>query len=334
MKNLFAINERNIKMLNLVLLVVGALVLIILPIFMSSFLIFQTTQIMIYVIAIMGLNLLVGFSGQLSLGHGAFFAVGAYSAGILMNSFEIHYSIAIVTAGLIAFLFGIMFGIPALRLEGHYLAMATFALAVAMPQIIKLSIFEDLTGGSQGMAIQKPSLTIGSLSDDQLLYYITLICTICLYWVAQNLIHSRTGRAWLAIKENATSAKTMGINIAFYKTMAFGVSAAFNGIAGALSAMAVQYIAPESYTFYLSAAILVGLVVGGVGWIAGAIWGAIFVLLIPNAAETVSKELAGAMYGFFLIALVFFLPNGVSTLRDYFNFVGLKQTFNKKPLKE
>ena len=292
-----------------------------LPVFAKGFVLFQATQIMIFAIAILGLNLLVGFSGQLSLGHGAFFAVGAYAAAILMAQFELHYSLAIVAAGIITFVFGFLFGLPALRLEGVYLAMATFSLAVAMPQVIKLSILEHWTGGSQGIAIDKPQAPFGlSINEDQWLYLITLIATSVLYLVAKNITSSRTGLALLAVKENPVAARAMGVNESVYKTLAFGVSAGFNGIAGSLSAMAVQYIAPESFTFYLSAAILVGLVVGGVGWLPGAFFGALFVLLVPNLAESVSKGLSGAVYGIFLIALIFFMPSGLSTFRNFISY--------------
>ncbi len=292
-----------------------------LPVFAKGFVLFQATQIMIFAIAILGLNLLVGFSGQLSLGHGAFFAVGAYAAAILMAQFELHYSLAIVAAGIITFVFGFLFGLPALRLEGVYLAMATFSLAVAMPQVIKLSILEHWTGGSQGIAIDKPQAPFGlSINENQWLYLITLIATSVLYLVAKNITSSRTGLALLAVKENPVAARAMGVNESVYKTLAFGVSAGFNGIAGSLSAMAVQYIAPESFTFYLSAAILVGLVVGGVGWLPGAFFGALFVLLVPNLAESVSKGLSGAVYGSFLIALIFFMPSGLSTFRNFISY--------------
>ena len=289
-----------------------------LPVFAKGFVLFQATQIMIFAIAILGLNLLVGFSGQLSLGHGAFFAVGAYAAAILMAQFELHYVLAIVAAGIITFVFGFLFGLPALRLEGVYLAMATFSLAVAMPQVIKLSVLEHWTGGSQGIAIDKPQAPFGlSINEDQWLYLITLTATSVLYLVAKNITSSRTGLALLAVKENPLAARAMGVNESVYKTLAFGLSAGFNGIAGSLSAMAVQYIAPESFTFYLSAAILVGLVVGGVGWLPGAFFGALFVLLVPNLAESVSKGLSGAVYGGFLIALIFFMPSGLSTCRRF-----------------
>ncbi len=302
-----------------VFMVMAMLVLAaVLPVFAKGFVLFQATQIMIFAIAILGLNLLVGFSGQLSLGHGAFFAVGAYAAAILMAQFELHYVLAIVAAGIITFVFGFLFGLPALRLEGVYLAMATFSLAVAMPQVIKLSVLEHWTGGSQGIAIDKPQAPFGlSINEDQWLYLITLTATSVLYLVAKNITSSRTGLALLAVKENPLAARAMGVNESVYKTLAFGLSAGFNGVAGSLSAMAVQYIAPESFTFYLSAAILVGLVVGGVGWLPGAFFGAVFVLLVPNLAESVSKGLSGAVYGGFLIALIFFMPSGLSTCRRF-----------------
>ncbi len=304
-----------------VFMVMAMLVLAaVLPVFAKGFVLFQATQIMIFAIAILGLNLLVGFSGQLSLGHGAFFAVGAYAAAILMAQFELHYVLAIVAAGIITFVFGFLFGLPALRLEGVYLAMATFSLAVAMPQVIKLSVLEHWTGGSQGIAIDKPQAPFGlSINEDQWLYLITLTATSVLYLVAKNITSSRTGLALLAVKENPLAARAMGVNESVYKTLAFGLSAGFNGIAGSLSAMAVQYIAPESFTFYLSAAILVGLVVGGVGWLPGAFFGAVFVLLVPNLAESVSKGLSGAVYGGFLIAMIFFMPSGLSTCRHFFS---------------
>lgn len=310
-------NRKLPARLTLVSMVVLMSIALTLPMLAKGFLLFQITLVMIYAIAILGLNLLVGFSGQLSLGHGAFFAVGAYTAAILMGNYDMPYGIAIPAAGAVAFIFGFLFGLPALRLEGVYLAMATFSLAVAMPQVLKMSALEPWTGGSQGLAVARPQAPAGlSLNEDQWLYYIALGTVLLLFLAARNLINSRSGLALLAVKENPVAAKAMGVDIAMYKTLAFGLSAAFNGIAGALSAMAVQYIAPDSFTFYLSAFILVGLVVGGVGWLPGAFFGAVFVLVVPNLAEGVSKGLSGAVYGAFLIALIFFLPSGASTFRD------------------
>jgi len=309
------LSSNNLTLRMLVPAVVLLLVLT-LPIISQGFVLFQATQVMIYAVAILGLNLLVGFSGQLSLGHGAFFAIGAYATAILMEQFGVPYGLAVPAAGLVALVFGLLFGLPALRLEGVYLALATFSLAIATPQILKLSVLTPLTGGSQGMAVSKPQAPASlALTDDQWLYYIALFVTLALYLIAQNLVNSRSGLAMLAIKEDPLAAKAMGVNLSVYKTLAFGTSAAFNGIAGALSAMSVQYISPESFTFYLSASILVGLVVGGVSWLPGAFFGGMFVLLVPNVAEGISKGLSGAVYGAILIALIIFLPSGASTFR-------------------
>ena len=299
---------------------IGCLALaLLLPLVAKNFILFQATQLLVYAIAIIGLNLLVGFNGQFSLGHGAFYAIGAYSAAILMDRYGVSYGWALPCAGLVAFAFGILFGLPALRLEGVYLAMATFALALAMPQLLKLSLLERWTGGSQGIVISKPEAPFGiPLNSDQWLYYLALVTTTVLYVLARNLISSRSGRAMLAVKDNPVAARSMGIDNSLYKALTFGVSAAYTGIAGALSAVVVQYVAPDSFTFYLSAAILVGLVVGGVGWLPGAFFGAAFVLLVPNIAEHVSKGLSGAVYGAFLILLIFVLPTGVGGLSKLF----------------
>jgi len=288
---------------------------VVLPLVAKNFLIFQTTQLLVYAVAIMGLNLLVGFNGQFSLGHGAFYAVGAYTAAILMDRFGVPYAWTLPIAGLISFAFGFLFGLPALRLEGVYLALATFALAIAMPQILKLSPLEHWTGGVQGIVIAKPEAPLSlPLNPDQWLYYLALTVTVILYVCAQNLIASRSGRAMMAIRDNPVAARSMGINLALYKTLTFGVSAGYTGIAGAMGAIVIQFVAPDSFSLYLSVAILVGLVVGGVGWIAGAFFGAAFVLFVPNIAEGISKGMSGAIYGVFLIFLIYVMPSGVGGL--------------------
>ena len=280
-----------------------------LPLVAKDFLVFQATQLLIYAIAIMGLNLLVGFNGQLSLGHGAFFAVGAYVVAILTARYDVPYEWTLPIAAGVTFAMGFAFGLPALRLEGIHLALATFTLAIALPQILKLSVLDPWTGGVQGISILKPDAPPGlPINPDQWLYLLTLAVTCVIYWLARNLIGSRTGRAMAAIKDNAVAARSMGVNVGLYKTLAFSVSACFTGIAGALSAIVVQYVSPDSFTFYLSVAILVGLVVGGIGWMPGAFLGAAFILFVPNVAEGISKGLSGAIYGILLIALIVLRP--------------------------
>ena len=295
---------------------VAALALaLVVPLFAREFLVFQLTQMMVYAIAITGLNLLTGFNGQFSLGHSAFYALGAYTAAILMDQWNVPYVWTLPVAGLICFVSGFLFGLPALRLEGVYLAVATFALAIATPQILKLSPLESWTGGVQGITILKPDAPFGlPIGQDQWLYYFTLAVLLTLFVCAANLVRSRTGRAIMAIRDNPTAARCMGVNASLYKSLTFGVSALYTGVAGALGAIVVQFVAPDSFTLFLSIAFLVGLVVGGVGSILGSLAGAAFILFVPNLAEEVSKGLAGAVYGVMLILLIYVMPSGVAGL--------------------
>lgn len=286
-----------------------------LPAMLKGFVVFQLTQTMVYAMAILGLNLLTGFNGQFSLGHSAFYAIGAYTAAILMEHAGIGYVWTLPVAALLCFVAGFLFGLPALRLEGVYLALATFALAAATPQLLKLSPFEHWTGGVQGIVITKPDAPFGlQMSQDTWLYYFTLAVGLILYILARNLVHSRTGRAMMAIRDNPIAARSMGVNNSLYKAMAFGISAAFTGVAGALGAIIVQFVAPDSFTLVLSIGILVGLVVGGVGWLPGALIGGAFLVYVPNVSESISKGLSGAVYGILLILVIYAMPSGAAGL--------------------
>jgi branched-chain amino acid transport system permease protein len=285
----------------------AVIVAVAVPFLLKSFFVFQLTLV------ILGLNLLTGFDGQFSLGHSAFYGIGAYTAAILMDQADLSYYWTLPCAGAVCFTVGFLFGLPALRLQGLYLALATFALATAMPQILKFRPLEPLTGGVQGIAILKPDPPPGvPLNADQWLYFFTLAVLLVMFAGASNLVRSRSGRAIMAIRDHPTAAATMGINAALYKTLTFGVSALYTGIAGALGAIAVQFVAPDSFTFLLSVSLLVGLVVGGVGSIPGSLFGGLFVLFVPNIAERVSTGLAGAIYGVILLLVIFVMPSGAA----------------------
>ena len=285
--------------------------LILIPLFVKNFIIFQMTMLLIYGLAVLALNILTGGSGQFSLGQSAFYAVGAYASAILMETYNVNYALTLPISGVICFAFGFLFGLPSLRLSGIYLALATFALATAMPQLLKLNVFEPWTGGVQGLVVTKPDPPFDlPVSQDMWLYYFTLVITIAIYVFSVNLLRSRSGRAFMAIRDNEIAASAMGVNVALYKTLAFGVSAGITGVAGALGAIAVQFVAPDSYTFTLSIQLFLGMVVGGVGWLPGSIVGSAFIIFVPNIAEGISKGLSGAMFGVLLFLVIFLMPHG------------------------
>ncbi|WP_371422656.1 branched-chain amino acid ABC transporter permease [Tardiphaga sp.] len=314
-----AVPKKEMALGPLASLIILAL-LIVTPLFVKNFIIFQMTMWLIYAIAVLALNILTGASGQFSLGQSAFYALGAYTSAILMEHAGVNYALTLPVAGLVCFIAGFLFGLPALRLSGVYLALATFALAVAMPQLLKLGVFEHWTGGVQGLVVTKPDApeilaSLGlKVSQDMWLYFFTLVVAIVIYIFSVNLLKSRSGRAMMAIRDNEIAASAMGVDVSLYKTLAFGVSAGITGVAGGLGAIAVQFVAPDGYTIQLAIALFLGMVVGGVGWLPGSLAGAAFIVFVPNIAEHVSKGLSGAVFGVILIIIIFLLPNGARQL--------------------
>jgi branched-chain amino acid transport system permease protein len=300
----------NRKIALLVILLVVACVL---PFVASSYRTFQFTLVMVYAIALLGLNILTGYNGQISLGHGAFYAMGAYCTAILMDKLGMPYWATVPIAGAVCLVVGFLFGLPALRLEGLYLALATFALGVAMPQLLKYKALEHWTGGVQGIVIAKPEAPFGlPINADQWLYFFTLLVTVIMFVLGWNLLRGRVGRALIAIRDHHIAAEAMGVNNALYKSLAFGVSAMYTGIAGALGAIAVQFVAPDSFTIFLSIVLLVGIVIGGLASISGALYGALFIQFVPNIADEVSKAAPWAIFGIFMILFVYLMPTGVA----------------------
>jgi branched-chain amino acid transport system permease protein len=285
--------------------------LILTPLLVKNFVIFQMTQLLVYGLAVLALNILTGGSGQFSLGQSAFYAVGAYTSAVLMEQYNVNYVLTLPISGLLCFAVGFLFGQPALRLSGVYLALATFALATAMPQLLKLNFLEHWTGGVQGLVVTKPDAPFGlHMSQDMWLYYFTLVITIAIYVLSVNLLRSRSGRAFMAIRDNEIAASAMGVNVSLYKTLAFGVSAGITGVAGSLGAIVVQFVAPDSFTITLAIQLFLGMVVGGVGWLPGSFVGAAFIIFVPNIAESVSKGLSGAVFGVLLFLVIYLVPHG------------------------
>jgi branched-chain amino acid transport system permease protein len=286
-----------------------------LPLFSSDYTLFQYSQVCSYAIALLGLNILTGYNGQISLGHGAFYAIGGYTTAILVERSVIGYGWTLPISGILCFTVGFLFGLPALRLAGTYLALATFALALSVPQILKH--FDRWTGGSQGIVVPKPDAPKGlPLNPDQWLYFLTLAILLLLMLAAWNLLRGRVGRAIIAIRDNPTASQAMGIHNALYKSFCFGLSALYTGLAGSLAALSVGFVAPDSFNVLLSVTLLVGVVVGGLASVSGAVLGALFIQFMPNAALQISKAAPWAIYGAALIVCMYVMPRGAVGLLE------------------
>ena len=315
---------------------VFALLLAGLPSVVTSFESSEWTLVLIFTIAIMGLNILVGYSGQISLGHGAFMALGAYTTAILVSRYHLNYLVTIPIAGVVTGLVGFLIGIPALRLSSLYLALATFALAVVTPSLIKRP--DKLTGGVQGILLVSPdppqfakdafaTLTNGpQMSSEQWLYYVSLVTAALLFWVAWNMLRHRPGRAIRAIRDGEVAAAASGINVAGYKTLAFGMSAFYAGVAGSLYGLSTGFVSPDTFPVSLSFQLLVGTVIGGLASIAGPLVGGAFVYWLPivssqtiAAQDWIPSQISSVFvkagpavtYGALLIIIMIFAPFGI-----------------------
>ncbi len=273
--------------------IVFLLFLFALPVFFSGYSIFLFNLMMVYVIVAMGLNILVGYTGQISLGHAGFFAIGAYGTTLLMGEMHLPFIIAIVLAGFIAALFGFLLGLPALRLKGPYLAIATLGFGMSTMHLIGE---EKIFGGRLGLKV--PPLDIGVpqiglswvLLKDSGKFYLILIITILMVLAARNLMKTRIGRAFVAIRDSDIAAEVYGVNLLIYKTLAFAISAFYAGMAGGLFAFVLGFIEPFTFNILLSIVFLVMIVVGGLGSILGSIVGALFIAylqysLLKNIGE-------------------------------------------------
>ena len=314
-----------------------AVVVYLLPAWISDFRAQEFAYVGMYTVALLGLNVLTGYTGQISLGHGAFMAIGGYTTALLMagnaqfgqegflgmgGGMKDIWTIPI--AGLVAGLAGFLFGLPALRLSGLYLALATFAIAVATPAVIKN--FEQFTGGGSGIPLfGLPELTASitpvdiaghELSFNNYLYYLAWSVALVLYVVAWLFLRGRTGRAFRAVRDSETAAVSSGVSLARYKTLAFGLSAAYAGVAGSLFAIATTFVNPDVFPIALSIFLLVGVVVAGLGSLLGPIAGAIFIQFMPTWSQEISKSpgAPAVVYGVVVILLMFVLPTGVAGL--------------------
>ena len=283
--------------------------------------------------------MLTGYTGQISLGHGAFMAIGGYTTAILISdqglklgghtfSSDMRDIWTIPLAGLVAGIVGFLFGFPALRLTGLYLALATFAIAVAMPGLIKYDRFETFTGGGGGINLFGiPGLTGAingvtipvidrTITFNEWLYYLSWTVALIMFAIAWLLLRGKTGRSFRAIRDSELAAASSGVNLATYKTLAFGISAFYAGVAGSLLAIATTFVNPDTYPITLSIFLLVGVVVGGLGSLWPLVFGAIFIQFLPLWAQEVSKAQGApaVVYGVILILVMIMLPGGAAGL--------------------
>jgi len=296
------------------------LLVVLLPKTLGDYYNFRFALVGIYFIAIIGLNILTGYNGQISLGHGAFLAFGAYTTAILVSNYDVGEYWTIPIAGILTGVFGFLFGLPALRLSGVYLALATFSLATSIPLIARR--YEGFAGGGQGKAINLPSSPFGALSTNEWLSYLTWAIAAVMFAVAWFVLRGRWGRAFRAVRDAPIAAISSGVSLARYKTFAFAIAAAYAGVAGALFAIANAFVNPDSFPVSLSILLLTGAVVGGLGSLEGMLFGAVFIQFAPDWGDKLSRQVhyngatvqATVFYGLILLAVLFLLPGGAAGL--------------------
>jgi len=298
--------------------------------FLVPFRIFQAMRFGVWLVVLMGLNLLTGYNGQISLGYAAFVAVGAYVAAILMTQYGAHVIVAVLAAGAFTGVVGFLVGVPALRLSGPYLAIATLALVIAFPQVVKHDLVSDWTHASQGINFYEqgtPPLPPGILKDrvdnNQWLYYCAIVPAVIMTILAWNLTRSRMGRAFVAVRDTELGAEHMGVNVSLYKMTAFGISSFYAGIGGALFVFTEAVLGPSTFDITISLTMLVMVVLGGLGSILGSIFAAVImawrvelvdqiVTVIPRGQEIRIDALRGAIYGGLLVIAVITGPWGLA----------------------
>jgi branched-chain amino acid transport system permease protein len=295
-------------------IVVAAVILILaaIPFNVESVTNDELSRAMMYGLAALGLNLLVGYTGQISLGHGAFFAIGAYTSAVLVTKWSVPYVLTIPAAAVLCGLIGLAFGLPALRLRGLYLALITLALTVAVIPIIKK--MDSITGGVQGIAGAAPQTPgfLGGLATDQYYYLLTLVVALIMVALAANLTRGNLGRVLVSVRDDERAASTLGVNRARVKTGIFTVSAAIAGVGGSLFGITQFFIAPESFDFLLSFTLLGAIVVGGVATVYGGFIGTLFLILLQDHAQDINQGLTGVVYGLALVLAIYVLPGGAA----------------------
>lgn len=280
-----------------------------LPLWLPHYPLHLACTIGIFVILSVSLNIVVGFAGQISLGHAAFFAVGAYTSSLLAMKFGIPFWFGIFAAGLVSFVFGILLGAPTLRVREIYLSVVTICFGL-MVQLALVNL-ESITGGARGIyGIPRPSIGGFSFATPQSYYYLILFFALLTIFSTLRLLGSRFGRAFLSIRENELAAETVGVRTTYYKILAFAISSFYAGLAGSLYAHYVSYINPDAFTFGTSVDVLVMIVIGGLGNVWGSVIGAIVITLLPEYLRFM-QQYYRAVFGIGLIFMMVFMRSGI-----------------------
>lgn len=310
------------------------LLLLLLPLKLGTFWLGEFSNVYILSIVGVALMLLLGYAGQVSIGHAAFLGIGAYTHAILL-SVGVPFFVSLTSAGLLSMIIGAAVGFPALRVSGIYLAMATFAFNFLVEYV--LTQWSSLTGGFSGFAVASPEMFGVSLGSGAGFYYVCLASLLAIVLIALNILRSPTGRALIALRDSETAAQALGVRIAVYKTVAFALSAGITGVAGGLFAHRIGFLAPDIFTIMLSIQLLLMVVVGGMGSIHGAIFGAIFVGALPQIIailrdflpHSISRQpgLEPGIFGLILVLTILFEPRGI-----YGRWIKIKHYFAMFPM--
>ena len=310
-------------------------VLLVIPYALGEFYVGELGGVFIFAIAGVGLMLLVGYTGLISLGNAAFLGIGAYTNSILLAQ-GVPFWLTLPAAGLFTALFGAAIGLPTLRMSGLYLAIATLAFGSIVGTVLQK--WDAVTGGFDGFAVPVPTLFGVRIETATSVYYVSLAVLVLVLWLSANILRTPFGRAMVAIRDSEVSAQSMGIHLARYKTFAFAISAFMTGLAGALFAHYVRFLAPDSFDILLSVQFVTIVFVGGLGSLHGAILGAMFVRLLPQAIAIVRDDLPfgigrmpglePSLFGLVLVLVILFEPGGI-----YGRWLKLKHWFQAYPLK-
>jgi ABC-type branched-subunit amino acid transport system permease subunit len=290
-------------------LVVVGVVLLALPTLADNYILYVMSRLFVYVLVALGLNILIGYTGQVSLGHAAFFAIGAYTAAVLAEAWRWPSVLCVLAAAAFSAVVGYLLGLPCLRLSGLYLAMATLGFTLIVQEmLLQLAV---ITHGSEGMSVRPASILGVTFDTDSRKYYLLLAIATVMLVVARNVVRGRTGRAFLAIRDNERAAEAMGVNLARYKTIAFAISALYTGLAGALSAYLVGFLDPQEFSFFLSIQFITIIILGGLASLLGSVLGAGFLIILPELLAGLDVWQA-LVYGVITVLTIIFMPFGLS----------------------